>query len=39
EVAIEGKLTNNTYTDKEGIKRYTTEIVLNEFTMLGGKKD
>ena len=39
EVAIEGKLTNNTYTDKDGVKRYSTEIVLNEFTMVGGKKE
>ena len=38
EVAIEGKLINNNYTDKEGIKRYTTEIVVSELLMLG-KKD
>ena len=39
EVAIEGKLSNRNYTDKEGVKRYLTEIVVNEFLMLGGKKD
>ena len=38
EVAIEGKLTNRSYDDKEGNKRYVTEIVVNELLMLGGKK-
>lgn len=37
EVAIEGKLTSRSYTDKEGIKRYFTEIVVNDFLMLGKK--
>jgi single-strand DNA-binding protein len=37
EIAIEGKLTTRSY-EKDGEKRYTTEIVVNEFTMLGGKK-
>ncbi|WP_183577013.1 single-stranded DNA-binding protein [Mucilaginibacter sp. X5P1] len=31
EVAIEGKLANRNYTDKDGVKRYVTEIVVNEF--------
>jgi len=39
EVAIEGKLSNRNYTDKEGVKRYVTEIIVNEFVMLGGKAD
>ena len=34
EVAIEGKLTTRTWEDKEGIKRYTTEVVCNELLML-----
>ncbi|MCU0423213.1 MAG: single-stranded DNA-binding protein [Bacteroidia bacterium] len=38
EVVIDGKLTNNTYTDKEGVKRYSTEIVLNEFVLVGKKR-
>lgn len=38
EVAIEGKLSNNIYIDKDGIKRYTTDIVLSEFVLLGSKK-
>jgi len=39
EVAIEGKLSNRNYTDKDGVKRYVTEIVVNEFLMLGSKAD
>lgn len=38
ELAIEGRLSNNSYTDKDGNKRYSTDIILNEFKMLGGKK-
>ena len=38
EVAIEGKLNNRTYDDKDGNKRYITEIVVNELLMLGSKK-
>ena len=37
EVAIEGKLTTRSYDDKEGNKRYITEVVCNELLMLGGK--
>ena len=37
EVAIEGKLVNRKYTDKEGVKKYVTEIQVNELVMLGGK--
>ena len=37
EVAIEGKLTSRSYDDKEGIKRYITEVVCNELVMLGSK--
>jgi single-strand DNA-binding protein len=35
EVAIEGKLVNRNYTDKEGNKKYITEIQVNELLMLG----
>lgn len=38
EVAIEGKLTNRSYTDKDGQKRYITEVVANEVLLLGGKQ-
>lgn len=37
EVAIEGKLTSRNYTDKEGNKKYFTEIVVNDILMLGKK--
>lgn len=38
EICIEGKLSNRSYTDKDGVKRYVTEIVCQEILMLGGKK-
>lgn len=34
EVAIEGKLVYRNYEDKNGQKKYITEIVLNDFLML-----
>jgi single-strand DNA-binding protein len=37
EIAIEGKLTSRSYDDKDGNKRYITEIVCNELLMLGAK--
>lgn len=37
EVAIEGKLVSRTYNDKEGVKRYITEIIVNEVLLLGAK--
>lgn len=37
EIAIEGKLTNRSWDDKEGNKRYTTEVVCNELLLLGNK--
>ncbi len=37
EIAIEGKLTSRSYDDKDGNKRYITEIVCNELLMLGTK--
>ena len=38
-VYIEGKLRTRSFEDKEGNKRYTTEIVAENFTMLGRKSD
>lgn len=35
EIAIEGKLVHKTYEDKNGEKRYVTEVVVNELLMLG----
>lgn len=37
EIALEGKLTHRSYDDKEGIKRYYTEVVANELLLLGSK--
>ncbi|HEX6915950.1 MAG TPA: single-stranded DNA-binding protein [Chitinophagaceae bacterium] len=34
EVAVEGKLVYRNYNDKEGVKRYFTEIVVNDLLML-----
>jgi len=34
-VAIEGKLINRSYTDKEGNKKYITEIEVGEILLLG----
>jgi single-strand DNA-binding protein len=38
-VYIEGKLKTRKWTDKDGVERYTTEIVCNELQMLDGKQD
>ena len=34
EIAVEGKLSHRTYDDKDGIKKYTTEIIVNEVLIL-----
>ncbi len=38
-VYIEGKLRTRSYEDKEGVRRYTTEIVAESFNILGRKSD
>jgi len=38
EIAIEGKLASRSYVDKDGIKRYVTEVVVNDFLKIGLKK-
>lgn len=35
EIAIEGKLMHRSYDDKNGEKRYVTDIVVNEVLLLG----
>ncbi|NCT17841.1 MAG: single-stranded DNA-binding protein [Flavobacteriaceae bacterium CG_4_8_14_3_um_filter_34_10] len=35
EVAIDGKLTTRSWEDKEGNKRYITEVLCNELLLLG----
>jgi len=37
EIAVQGKLTNRSYEDKEGNTRYITEVLCNELLMLGPK--
>ncbi|MHC0439448.1 single-stranded DNA-binding protein [Flavobacterium sp. 3-210] len=34
EIAVEGKLTHRTYDDKNGEKRYVTEVVVNDILLL-----
>lgn len=36
-VAIEGMLVNRSYEDKEGVKRYATEVKLDRFLLLDKK--
>jgi single-strand DNA-binding protein len=35
QVYLEGKLTNRSYDDKEGVKRYICEVVVRDMTLLG----
>lgn len=37
EIAIEGKLVSRSYNDKEGNKKYITEVSVNELLLLGDK--
>ena len=39
QVCIEGKLATRSWDDKDGQKKYTTEIIASGLTMLGGKAD
>lgn len=36
---FEGRLKTRKWTDKEGIDKYTTEIIVEQMTMLGSKRD
>ena len=36
QVYIEGSLRTDKYTDKDGVERYSTDIIANEMQMLGG---
>jgi len=38
EIAIEGKLTSRSYEDKDGAKRYVTEVVVSEILLLGSSE-
>ncbi len=35
EIAVEGKLTHRSYDDKDGNKKYITEVVANDILLLG----
>jgi single-strand DNA-binding protein len=37
-VIIEGKLASRNYNDKDDVKRYVTEVVVNEFVKIGSKE-
>lgn len=37
EVTVDGKLVNRTYTDKQGEKKYITEVVVSELLVMGSK--
>lgn len=39
QVYIEGSLRTEKYTDKQGVEKYSTDIIANELQMLGGKSD
>jgi single-strand DNA-binding protein len=36
QVYIEGRIDNRSYDDKDGVKKYTSDIVANELILLGG---
>jgi single-strand DNA-binding protein len=38
QVYIEGRLKTRKWTDKDGVEKYTTEIIANEMTMLGSRE-
>ncbi|RPA68363.1 single-stranded DNA-binding protein [Cyclobacteriaceae bacterium YHN15] len=37
EIAVDGKLSNRSYTDKDGTKKYITEVVVDNVVLLGEK--
>ena len=39
EISVEGKLKSGSYTDKAGVKKYFTEIIVNEIMFMGAKKE
>lgn len=39
QIYVEGRIRTRSYDDKEGIKRYVTEINVDNMTMLGGRRD
>src|SRR6478735_9655644 len=39
QVYIEGSLRTEKYTDKQGVEKYSTDIIANEMQMLGGRSE
>jgi single-strand DNA-binding protein len=39
QVLIEGKITSRSYDDKDGVKKYITEIVANDFLVMTPKSE
>ena len=39
QIYITGKISNSKYTDAKNIERYVTNLTVNEFEFLGGKKE
>lgn len=37
QIYLEGKLVTTKYTDKAGIEKYSTDVIVNDITLLGGK--
>jgi single-strand DNA-binding protein len=37
-VTVDGKLSNRSYIDKEGKKKYVTEVIVNEFEIVNNEK-
>ena len=37
-IYVEGRLKTRKWTDKDGVEKYTTEIIAQEMTMLGGRE-
>jgi len=39
QIVVNGRIQNNSYEDKDGNKRYTADIVVDEFDFVGTKKE
>jgi single-strand DNA-binding protein len=39
EIAVEGRIQTRSWDDKEGVKRYTTEVIANDVRFLGGGRE
>ncbi len=39
EIGISGRIQTGSYEDKDGNKRYTTDVIIEEITFIGSKKD